>query len=393
MKIGVLIPDGFNPKAGGAFSYVERLLLAMDEYEFGPGVTICFVTRDKDIDHSFKKPVVRIGLIPAWLKKIPGLGNLFYQLESLWLKKYGDSIFKKKGLSLMYYTRQGVCLCPKYPFVASNWDIGHCSTYPFPEMNSEKEIKRRRRYYEDILPRAIMVFVDSNSGKEELLRYTRIGDHKIRVFPLFGGSVSNVVLNESDGLRIIKNYGLEEHKFFFYPAQFWAHKNHFNLIKAFAMFLVKHPEMRLVLSGSDKGNRGYIESLINQLNISDKVIFLGFVPIETLYCMYKYSCALVMASHFGPTNMPPIEAMEIGCPVACSDIGGHREILGDAASYFNSFDIASIFNSMTDIIDNNDYYRTKIVERQNKTKYKFETAMPALSQLLSEVVAIRENWK
>lgn len=79
-----------------------------------------------------------------------------------------------------------------------------------------------------------------------------------------------------------------------------------------------------------------------------------------VFALYKSAAALIMASHFGPTNMPPIEAMELGCPVICSDLGGHREILDNGALYFNSYDYFSIYNAMEDIIVNRDVWVRKM---------------------------------
>ena len=109
--------------------------------------------------------------------------------------------------------------------------------------------------------------------------------------------------------------------------------------------------------------------------------------------MYKYATALVMASHFGPTNMPPIEAMEIGCPVVCSDLGGHREILGDAASYFDSYNIDSMTKSMFDILEHNDIFRERIIEQRKLTIYSSKRSMQILDSLLLDIVHIRANWQ
>jgi glycosyltransferase involved in cell wall biosynthesis len=42
-----------------------------------------------------------------------------------------------------------------------------------------------------------------------------------------------------------------------------------------------------------------------------------------------------MPTFFGPTNIPPLEALSFGCPVAVSRIYAMPEQLGDAALYFD----------------------------------------------------------
>ena len=54
-----------------------------------------------------------------------------------------------------------------------------------------------------------------------------------------------------------------------------------------------------------------------------------------------------MPTYFGPTNIPPLEAMALGCPVAVSGIYGMREQCGDAVLYFNPADSHDIAQAMT----------------------------------------------
>src|SRR5207253_1351991 len=56
-----------------------------------------------------------------------------------------------------------------------------------------------------------------------------------------------------DGNAIREKYGIKG-EFLFYPAQFWAHKNHVNLLHALRLLHDEHSlELRLVLTGSDQG--------------------------------------------------------------------------------------------------------------------------------------------
>lgn len=396
MKIGVWLGFELKESAGGAFSYTDRLIQLIDEHPFPKGIEICFVSLLGG--GNFNKQITSLIDFPQSLVKLIKTQNLLYRVVRRLIQRYIlwkgiKGLMGRKDIKLMYYIHQGECLDSNFPFIATNWDIGHRSTHSFPEVIWDgKPFEVRENFYRNILPKALMIFCESETGKKEIMQYTNIGEHKIRIFPMFGGSVTMVQLSNDKAHEILESYDLQKHKYFFYPAQFWAHKNHVGLIKAYAKVLEKYPDFKLVLSGSDKGNKDYIKSIISELGIEKKVVFLGFVPIETLYCMYKHATALVMASHFGPTNMPPIEAMEIGCPVACSDLGGHREILADAASYFDSYDVNSIFGALTDIIENNNRYRDLITTQKIDSSYSNRCAMPKLEELLTEVVNIRLNW-
>jgi glycosyltransferase involved in cell wall biosynthesis len=160
-----------------------------------------------------------------------------------------------------------------------------------------------------------------------------------------GLDVSSVM--QSD---ILKKWNLENGQFYFYPAQFWAHKNHYALVQAFAIVSQKNPSAKLVLSGSDKGNKKYIEELVSKLNLSEKVLFVGFISDEEVFALYKNAIALVMPTLLGPTNMPLLEAHALGCPVLCSNLQGHQKQMGDKAIYFDPLNPSDIADKMSGTI-------------------------------------------
>ena len=213
------------------------------------------------------------------------------------------------------------------------------------------------------------------------------------IIPIFAGNCIEEQVSAERQAEILLQFGLVKNRYFFYPAQFWAHKNHANLIKAFAEFLKKHPEYKLVFTGSDKGNKVYVQSLVEQLELKDKVVFTGFVENAAINTFYTNATALCMASFFGPTNMPPLEAMHIGCPVICSDIAGHREQLGDAALYFDARDSKALTQCMEEVVANRDRYAAAIEKQKEKATFTIEEALRRINQYMVELIAIRSAWK
>jgi glycosyltransferase involved in cell wall biosynthesis len=61
------------------------------------------------------------------------------------------------------------------------------------------------------------------------------------------------------------------------------------------------------------------------------VHFLGFVEEDDLVALYQHAHALTYMSYFGPENLPPLEALALGCPVIAADVPGAELQLGDAA--------------------------------------------------------------
>lgn len=59
------------------------------------------------------------------------------------------------------------------------------------------------------------------------------------------------------------------------------------------------------------------------------------MPDEEITEIYRRARAMVMPTFFGPTNIPPLEAFALGCPVAVSRIYGMPGQVGDAALLFD----------------------------------------------------------
>lgn len=391
MKIGIWLESEVNITIGGGASYVNRLVGLIDNYSFSDGIEICYLSTVPQ--SSLKKDVYEVSLLPLHILKLCGLGKYCGKINRYLIRRIGlERVLRKTGVKVVYYLSQVTCLDPSFPFIATNWDIGHRSTHSFPELIEGGSFENRESYYRNVLPKALMVICESEAGLKEIKQYTNIGVHKIRVMPMFAGQVSALNLSEEKTASVLRHFNLKEERYFFYPAQFWAHKNHYGLVKAFKSYISRNNGYKLVLSGSDKGNLAYIKSVVKELELVDSVLFLGFVSDEEMYALYKKSACLIMASHFGPTNMPPIEAMELGCPVMCSNLEGHHEILGDSAVYFDSYDYNSICDAFSEITQKREEYKKKINQRKTETLFNDRNALNCLNSILKEIVVIRNNW-
>jgi len=264
------------------------------------------------------------------------------------------------------------------------------STFAFPELTTS-DFETRYSFYSKTILKALCVFVESNSGKEELLNYTNLSADKIKVVPIFPKSR---ILNSKSNLPILSKYKLIKKQFFFYPAQFWTHKNHYSLVLAFNKFVKENKSYKLVLTGDDYGNKEFIIRLVKKLKLENKILFLGFVAEIEIEFLYTYATALVFPSFLGPTNMPPLEAREFECPILCSNLAGHRETLGNGAIYFepnSESQILECMNKMT--IEEN---RIKLIKtaslEKKKTKFTLKHALISIENHLKELATIRRIW-
>ncbi|MGO7204911.1 glycosyltransferase, partial [Rhizobium ruizarguesonis] len=154
-----------------------------------------------------------------------------------------------------------------------------------------------------------------------------------------------------DRTAVLGNYGLRD-GYYFYPAQFWPHKNHIRILEAVSLLKQKtavNSDIHVVFSGADRGNLARIKQQAQRLGVSDNVTFLGFVPVDHMRALYEGALAVVMSTYFGPTNLPPLEAWAVGRPLVYS---AHlNEQVGDAALFADANDAEQWADAMLRIRD------------------------------------------
>jgi glycosyltransferase involved in cell wall biosynthesis len=137
-----------------------------------------------------------------------------------------------------------------------------------------------------------------------------------------------------------------------YPANFWPHKNHYHLLLAIKELKDQGLLLGLVLTGKKQGTYKSIYKLSIELGLDTQIYFTGLVDSTTLQALYVGSNGLCYPSLFGPDNLPPLEALALGVPVATADVPGAREQLNDQVLFFNPCSPSEISSSIRIMLDN-----------------------------------------
>ena len=399
---------------GGGHTYYHTLLKAIDQYSFHPDIEIInILLPGPGRTMPFNKQVIVIRknfFAAAGYRLLDVLYRLWYRTIRKTFPLAGDGItarmaainnrstlpvLKSESIDLVYYLKPEDNMLD-YPSIITHWDVGHKSMYPFPEVAFNGNYAKRERYYAGMLGKAFLILCESETGAKELLHYYPVNPDKVMVLPMFGGEVVRQQVAAADQRQILLQHNVQPQNFFIYPAQFWAHKNHYNLVHAFHSLVNEgdNENLKLVLCGTDKGNSNYITQLVDALGLNGKVLFPGFVSDRVLYTFYKNTVALVMPTFLGPTNIPLIEAAHTGCAVLCSQLEGHHEIMGDTALYFDPADAAGIKSCMQQVLQ--PALRQQLAEaalqRIKASSFNIEKSIPLLQQLLLKVRPVRKAW-
>jgi glycosyltransferase involved in cell wall biosynthesis len=275
----------------------------------------------------------------------------------------------KDGISVVYFTTTSNWHLVLYrlPFIITVFDGCHRDTPEFDEVREYAQFERREMLFRSASTKAVLVVTNAQEIIDALCRRYGMEAERAVCIPFSPSHFvsRSVAAGEIDDAAILGKYGLKQ-GYLFYPAQFWSHKNHATVLAALALLRKKGVTRRLVLCGSDRGTRSGVEQLIARHGLTDQVDILGFVPSSELAALYRNAAALVMASYFGPTNLPPLEAWAVGTPVIYPEAFAAQA--GDAAMLFDYDDPVSLADAI-EKVDRADE-RARLVEAgQNRLRY------------------------
>lgn len=338
MKKNIVVFLSMLPEEGGKFQYSVSLLEDLVELKENSFEVIALYIHDLWVPYLEKFSIkgYKVSLFESWgYKKLRTI--LFVKLSFIKIWRLFNKLFSKRYKqikthepSIVFYPGSDSFSSEfDFPFVIPIFDLMH-RYENFPEVKESAIYKAREKHYKNICRMAEGLLVDSEVGKQHVLDCYKVDEKKIFVYPYKAPSyIYN--FNEVD---VIKKYNLP-YEFFFYPAQFWEHKNHKIIIEAVKILKEKGKIIYFVFAGSKKNGYNKVIEQINIYGLQKQFFILGYVTNDDLVSLYKRAKALVFPSFFGPTNIPPLEALALGCPVIVSDIYAHREQLGNNAIYFN----------------------------------------------------------
>jgi glycosyltransferase involved in cell wall biosynthesis len=407
MKVGIYCPD-YNPTTGGGYTYLIELMCSLselaDESKHNFVVFTQYPDNIRKFIHSDQIQIVRIPNDPYVLCSFFNrlqyfarffLNNLFNcipQSDNYRRANPLEKITKSHNIDFVWFLVPS-SIPLNIPYLAPLFDLQHKAQPYFPEIAEKGIWESREAFYSRYLQRASIVVVGTETGRKEVERFYQVPFERIKVIPF---PTPRFSLTQSSKKRqdILKKYAIPPN-YLFYPAQFWSHKNHANLLIALHILKQKHNiSVPLVLIGSDQGNENYIRKLISKWELSSQVHILGFVPQEDMTALYQNALALTFVTFFGPDNLPPLEACALGCPVIASKVSGSEEQLGNATLLVDPKSPEQIADAIFNVYNSQDL-RNTLIERGLKRAQQWtgQDYIRDIFSILDDFEAIRRCWE
>jgi glycosyltransferase involved in cell wall biosynthesis len=308
------------------------------------------------------------------------------------LRTHIDRVADRYAVDFLWFLSPSAPETPDIPYLATVWDLQHRLQPWFPEVGARGEWERRERTLGVFLRRAALVLTGTAHGKEEIERFYGIPPERIVILP-HPAPLLTLPSNDRQDPELLRKYSLDL-PFLLYPALFWPHKNHVNLLHAVQTLRSEHGiDLDLILPGSDKGNLRYVKSVAVSLGLEKYVRFPGFVERDDLAGLYRRAVALVYVSFFGPENLPPLEAFALGCPVIASRVAGAEEQMGQAAMLVDPKKPREIAGAIKTLMTDPSL-RDDLILRGKERAQRFSSAdfVRSVYALLDEFEAVRRCW-
>ena len=271
--------------------------------------TINFKSR---IFFNFYKRVAKINVISKFLNKIK-YQNYFFKFLS---KSKIDFLIFLGPSDLINYIEN-------INFSYTIYDIQHKSYPFFPEYKGKEYYSQRDEILQEAANKSFKIFVDTDRTKKDVNFYYNCSNEKLVVQPFIPflpkmiDEKKDYSLNKNLKEKINLN---ENQKYFFYPAQFWAHKNHRYIID-FLNIQSKnnHNTYKVVCCGSNKGNRNFINKLAKIHSLENQLIILDYLSDDEVIQLYKNCFGLLMPTYVARSTLPLYESFFLKKPVFYSN--------------------------------------------------------------------------
>lgn len=333
-KIGLLAVA--EPRHGGTFQYTHAMLEALRD---APGIELTLYTpHGNEHYRKYDLPTVEVeqGTRLGWL--ILAARDIL-RLPRAELFAREDFLLAPRYSPLLLHTRR--------PFAFTLHDL---QERHYPQYFSLAERLWRRYVYHRAGARARAVCCESRFVRDDIVRFVGVPPEQVHVITAPAVTMAAETVTADRIARLRERHGLRA-QYFFYPAQFWPHKNQLRLVEAFAQLAHARPDVDLVLTGAKREQWQTVFNRVASLGLEARVKHIGYVEQDDMPVLYKGALALIVPSLHESVSIPVYEAFQCGTPVAVSNVVALPEQVGDAGLLFDPLSTQSIADAMRTLID------------------------------------------
>jgi glycosyltransferase involved in cell wall biosynthesis len=218
------------------------------------------------------------------------------------------------------------------------------SWYLYPEYHPKSRVLFYKAFFKTCIDNSIKIVADSQSAKEDLIKYFSISKNKISViYP----SIPRII---KEGVQPKVNI---DTPYILYIGTLEPRKNIVSILRAFKKLKDKKQiNHKLIICGKKGWMFDEIFKLISTLKIEPYVKYMGYVTDEEKKYLFKNAEMFIFPSNYEGFGIPVIEAISYGCPVITSNKSSLPEAVGKAGIQVDPSSVDDLVDAMSDLIFN-----------------------------------------
>jgi len=216
-----------------------------------------------------------------------------------------------------------------------------------PEIFPEYLNNSRKKKYWKLTKKAILeadkIMAISSRTEKDLIRYLEIEPERISINYIDVDEIYKKDVSDARSKKVLKKYGLNP-GYILGGGGLEVRKNIEGLIRAYHNLLESNKRTRFIKEFPKMAISGKLmpglaplvtdaEKIVKELNLTQQVKLLDFVPQEDLPALYKNALFFSYPSLYEGFGLPVLEAMNVGTPVMTSKRSSLPEVGRDTTLY------------------------------------------------------------
>lgn len=246
----------------------------------------------------------------------------------------------RDSLDLLHVTYTAP-LWARCPVVVTVHDI---SFVAHPEWFSGRDLRVLSATVPLSIRRARRVITVSDTCREQIIEQYKVSPDKVIAIPNAAGPAADALSDDEAHLEL-EALGLDPQRpYVLAVGNLQPRKNLIRLMNAIRGLAAGGLDISLVIAGPEHYRAQ--EVLDAAREATERVKFTGYLTDRQLAACYSCAAVFAFPSLFEGFGIPALEAMAQGVPVVCSRSPALPEVCGDAALYFDPFDVDSIADAL-----------------------------------------------
>ncbi len=228
------------------------------------------------------------------------------------LSHFSNFIKNREKIDLLIFTSPSYLsiYTQKINYVISFWNTEIKKYNFFPEFLG-KSLSYQEKIISNSIKNAYKILVTTKTGKKELCKDFNCSKKKIEIQNLH--PYLPYLYNKKKNYKK-KFYNLRidpKKKWYYFPASFWAHKNHIYILNCLNILKKKKKlnKIGFIFTGSDKGHLNLIKKKTETFGLKNNILFLKYLNNDQIISIYKNCEALVMPTFIGRSSLPFLEGI------------------------------------------------------------------------------------